>query len=206
MVRAYVRRFPFETDGKVYPEERERYIASSRHPKRREESFHVWKLLEQLISDSTGRDMSSYPISRKGYKWSVEGLEISLSHTGNHAAAIVSDAVKVGIDIEFVSERFTDRMAERVLYKDARETYRSITDDNEKRRFLCMYWTGLEAIFKATGKDRKRRDISEYLPFLRTFYADTGDGTLICSVYSEEETTPILITDGDKVPLTLCRK
>ena len=201
-----MRRFPFETDGKVYPEERERYIASRRHPKRREESFHVWKLLEQLISDSTGRDISSYPVSRKGYKWSVEGLEISLSHTGSHAAAIVSDAVKVGIDIEFVSERFTDRMAERVLYKDARETYRSITDDNEKRSFLCMYWTGLEVIFQATGKDRKRRDISEYLPFLRTFYADTGDGTLICSVYSEEETTPILITDGDKVPLTLCRK
>ena len=206
MVRAYVRRFPFETDGNVYPEERERYIASRRHPKRREESFHVWKLLEQLISDSTGRDMSSYPVSRKGYKWSVEGLEISLSHTGNHAAAIVSDADTVGIDIEFVSERFTDRMAERVLYKDARETYRSITDDNEKRRFLCIYWTGLEAIFKATGKDRKRRDILEYLPFLRTFYADTEDGTLICSVYSEEETTPILITEGDKVPLTLCRK
>ena len=201
-----MRRFPFETDGNVYPEERERYIASRRHPKRREESFHVWKLLEQLISDSTGRDISSYPVSRKGYKWSVEGLEISLSHTGNHAAAIVSDGDTVGIDIEFVSERFTDRMAERVLYGDAGETYRSITCDNEKRRFLCMYWTGLEAIFKARGKDRKRRDISEYLPFLRTFYANTEDGMLICSVYSEEETTPILITDGDEVPLTLCRK
>lgn len=206
MVRAYVRRFPFETDGSIYPEERERYIASIKSPRKREESFHAWKLLEKLTSDSTGKDMREYCVSRKGYKWFLEGLHVSLTHAGNHAGAIVSDAGPVGIDLEIVSERFTDRMAERILFGEAREVYRSMRDESEKKEYLCIYWTGLEAIFKATGKDRKRRDISEYLPYLRTFYTETGDGKLICTVYSTEETTPILNKDGDEAPLTLCRK
>lgn len=75
------------------------------------------------------------------------GMHFSLSHSGNHAAAILSLHKPVGIDIE----KATDKL-ERVRGRFLRAEEESALDNGNRMEQLCLYWCAKEALYKVYGK------------------------------------------------------
>jgi 4'-phosphopantetheinyl transferase len=72
---------------------------------------------------------------------------ISLSHSGEFAAAVYSEKVPVGIDIERVKER-VERVKERFLGANELE---SVQHENRLEQ-LYVFWCGKEALYKLYGE------------------------------------------------------
>jgi phosphopantetheinyl transferase len=81
---------------------------------------------------------------------------ISLTHTVNFAAAIVSTKYEVGIDLEAVLPRI-ERIAHKFLREDERNTIR----EHERVEKLTLYWSAKEALYKLHG--RKQLDFTTQL-------------------------------------------
>ncbi|MDP1622897.1 MAG: 4'-phosphopantetheinyl transferase superfamily protein [Bacteroidales bacterium] len=72
---------------------------------------------------------------------------ISVSHAGEFAAAVCSETVPVGIDIEKIKDR-VNRVKERFLQHIEMETIPA----EECLEQLYVYWGGKEALYKLNGK------------------------------------------------------
>ncbi|MCW5907128.1 MAG: 4'-phosphopantetheinyl transferase superfamily protein [Chitinophagales bacterium] len=81
---------------------------------------------------------------------------ISLTHTANFAAAIVSTKYEAGIDLEAVLPR-----VERIAHKFLREDERNAIRDHERVEKLILYWSAKEALYKLHG--RKQLDFTTQL-------------------------------------------
>ena len=82
-------------------------------------------------------------------------LHISLSHSGDYVAGIVSDHV-VGIDIQYLTDK-----VERVAWRVMNEVKFKSLDPNNRLEHLHVYWGAKEALFKTYG--HKAMDFRKHL-------------------------------------------
>lgn len=74
-------------------------------------------------------------------------IPISLSHTAQYAAVMMSPTHRVGIDLEEIHDK-VQRVAHKFLYPDE---INSIAPD-ELTKKLIVYWSAKEALYKLHGK------------------------------------------------------
>ncbi|MFM2306790.1 MAG: hypothetical protein RLZZ367_1459 [Bacteroidota bacterium] len=72
---------------------------------------------------------------------------LSLSHTAEFAAAMLSSSHTVGIDLEMVNPK-----VERIAYKFLRDDEIEAIHPGEKIEKLILYWSAKEALYKLYGK------------------------------------------------------
>jgi phosphopantetheinyl transferase len=88
--------------------------------------------------------------------------EISVTHSGDHVAAISSPSGKVGIDVEQLRDRIY-RVSDKFLSGEEME---SIGTENRLEK-LYIYWGAKEALYKLHGKPE--------VEFRRDIYVETFD-------------------------------
>lgn len=74
---------------------------------------------------------------------------ISITHTENYVAIIISDDDELGIDIESLDRNFAP-VEQKALSEDEIEDL----DDDKKNEQLAIYWCAKEAIFKRMSQSR----------------------------------------------------
>lgn len=77
----------------------------------------------------------------------IPGANLSLSHTAEFAAAMLSNSCAVGIDLEMVNPK-----VERIAYKFLRDDEIEAIAATEKIEKLILYWSAKEALYKLYGK------------------------------------------------------
>lgn len=117
----------------------------------RRQKYFVWKLLEYALERSFGLKSATLAFDKEGGRYFCDKAFFSLSHSGNVVAVAVSRD-RVGVDVERVSDRDTDRLAQRVFTAEEAAQYAALPEA-EKVRFFFRAWTMKEALFKAAHKD-----------------------------------------------------
>jgi 4'-phosphopantetheinyl transferase len=95
---------------------------------------------------------------------------LSVSHSGNFAAAIVSLHSPVGIDIERIRERI-ERVSERFMSKAEHEN----TGNKDRLEKLHIYWGAKESLYKLHGKPEV--DLQNDIRIEPFDYLCIGEGT-----------------------------
>lgn len=162
----YIAKMPEEVGNasEIYPEFRKEYIESAKHCEVRRSRFYVWRLLEAALRKSLGIDIKNLAFSVDSGRWSTPECNFSLSHGGGYIAVALSSE-PVGVDIEPISERRSERFAERILSEEELKEYKNTPTDMRKD-YLISAWTKKEAIFKSLNKDAfipQKIDTGSYL-------------------------------------------
>ena len=119
-------------------------------PLLRRQKYHVWRLLEYALQRSFGLKSGDLTFRKEGERYFCEQAYFSLSHSGNALAVAVSRAA-VGVDVEQVTSRDTERLTRRV-FNDAEAAIYAALPEAEKAAFFFRVWTAKEALFKAENK------------------------------------------------------
>lgn len=136
--------------------------------------------------------------SRIGIRYNGQGkpllssgaANISFSHTGSYAAAILSSTAKVGIDLEQVRAKI-GRVAERFLTGEEN----SRASGGERQQILTLFWTVKEALYKIFGDPGT--DIQHDICIESFDYLCSGEGDLTASLKGADTTWII--------PVSYCR-
>lgn len=126
-------------DASSFPELYEEAEARFKSSSRRKEYVCVRALLREMnngVMPVISHEPSGKPVLE-------DGTRVSISHTKDYCAVIVSDQHDVGVDIEYVSDR-VGRIAHRFLRAD--ETFSDITS-----QLIC--WCAKEAVYKLFSDD-----------------------------------------------------
>ena len=178
--------------------ERQAEIDKIANERVRREKYYVWRLLEYAIKNSLGADASRLCFNKgNNRKWSCEGIEFSLSHSGDALAVAVSSKT-VGIDVERIRVRDRARMADYMLTPLEREEYESIADDG-REEWLIRRWCEKEAIFKSQNKDifaPSRIETAEFFSFVRDILIENEK--YILAVCADDADT-VRVFDGIKL-------
>ncbi|TWH20917.1 4'-phosphopantetheinyl transferase family protein [Prauserella rugosa] len=78
-------------------------------------------------------------------------LELSISHSGERIGLALTPGAKVGLDVEATTRRADDGLLEYALSPAERSAVSGLAGADRAREFF-RYWTGKEALMKATGK------------------------------------------------------
>ncbi|GAA4444556.1 4'-phosphopantetheinyl transferase superfamily protein [Pontibacter saemangeumensis] len=121
-------------EGKVHPRRRQEWVASR---------VLVYRLLQNFTSEPlvlarTEEGMPYFP----GHP-----LHVSITHSPQLAAVILSDRHKVGIDIELITPK-----ALRVVDKFLTEAEKEHTASDETK--TCLYWSAKETLYKLYSRKR----------------------------------------------------
>jgi 4'-phosphopantetheinyl transferase len=106
-----------------------------------------WLSVRVLLNEMTQRDLTiTYNGNRKPYV--KENLyNISISHSKDLTAILLSQKKRVGIDMEFMSHRI-GRIAHRFINSDE-----IITEDTELNKYhMYIHWCAKEALYKICDK------------------------------------------------------
>ena len=106
-----------------------------------------WLSVRVLLNEMTQQDLTiTYNGNRKPYV--KENLyNISISHSKDLTAILLSQKKRVGIDMEFMSHRI-GRIAHRFINSDE-----IITEDNELNKYhMYIHWCAKEALYKICDK------------------------------------------------------
>lgn len=79
------------------------------------------------------------------------GLALSISHAGERIGLALADDVAIGLDVESTSRRADDSMLDYALNATERAALDGLSGPERARAFF-RYWTGKEALMKATGR------------------------------------------------------
>ena len=129
------------------PLERQKRIQNMKQEKSRKQSMGVGLLLQKVLALYHMQDSKVF-VDEHG-KPKVEGLEFSLSHSGNLVLCAVSEE-PVGCDIERLREA-PKGVAER-YFSDAEQAYLSHFSADEHDREFFRIWTMKESYVKMTGE------------------------------------------------------
>ncbi|MBA3648195.1 MAG: 4'-phosphopantetheinyl transferase superfamily protein [Chitinophagales bacterium] len=94
-------------------------------------------------------------------------FNISISHSRNLSALIVSKDQEVGIDIEIITPKI-----ERVANKFLNEEEKLCIDKRRTAEHLYTIWSAKEAMYKLYGK--RQLDFSKHLSVVPFFYQESG--------------------------------
>ncbi len=138
-----------------------------------------WLASRLLLKDLAGGKFSPvlYNQDGKPYFSSGEGY-FSLSHAGNMAAAIFSDMVPVGIDIERITPKLM-KVKDRFLSNDELD----IRLEGDYLDYLCLGWCGKEALYKIHGE--RKLDFREHM--MLKFPKISGSGQFYGAIRSEKQ-------------------
>lgn len=78
-------------------------------------------------------------------------LRLSISHSGDRVGLALTDGAELGLDVESTTRRADDGLLDYALSEAERTAVADLPDDDRTRAFF-RYWTGKEALMKATGK------------------------------------------------------
>lgn len=92
---------------------------------------------------------------------------ISLSHSFDYAAVMVSKTRKVGIDIEVIKSKI-----ERVQHKFLSDDELAFINDDERIAKLYVCWCAKEALYKLNGK--RETSFKDHIKLSDFAYADEG--------------------------------
>ena len=104
---------------------------------------------------------SSYPAELGELLYSKEGKphfanpewQISISHTANHAVAVVCQGPKLGVDIELARERRFLHLARQYFHaRESTHLQKQVGDEQRLQDEFYRLWTLKEALAKVTGK------------------------------------------------------
>ena len=153
MIDVYVARLPKEESLEPLScTERQRDIERISNERVRREKYYVWKLLEYAVKKSLGADASRLNFTKgKNQRWGCDACEISLSHSGEAIAVAISDRA-VGVDVERIRVKSTERMADYILTEREIGEYAEIAE-SDSAKWLMIKWCEKEAIFKSQNKD-----------------------------------------------------
>lgn len=136
-----------EPIGKIENEARRQEIEKISNERVKREKYCAWKLLCHALKNSFGLEAEKLDFGKlECGAWTVEGAEISISHSDDAVAVAVSSN-PVGIDIERVHKPRSDRMAEFIMNERELKIF-NLLPDEEKEERLIEIWTKKEAIFK----------------------------------------------------------
>lgn len=127
--------------------DRQQRIHNLKQEKSRKQSMGVGLLLQKVLALYHMQDSQVY-VGEHG-KPMVEGLEFSLSHSGELVACAVSDK-PVGCDVEAIREA-PEGVAER-YFSDGEKTYLSRFSGEEYNHAFFRIWTMKESYVKMTGE------------------------------------------------------
>ncbi len=102
-------------------------------------------LINKMINNNQHNEIK-YDENRKPYIKN-SGFHISVTHTGNYAAAIISKTSSVGIDIEKITPRIL-----KVKHKFLNENELRFSEKDNTLERLYIYWCSKEAMYKLCGK------------------------------------------------------
>ncbi|QCR24583.1 4'-phosphopantetheinyl transferase family protein [Pontibacter sp. SGAir0037] len=111
------------------------------HPKRQKEWLASRVLVYQLLQHFTSEPLQLLRSENGKPEFASSGIHVSISHTTDLAAVILSDTYEVGIDVEYISSKVL-RVANRVLTE---EELLYTSGDTEK---TCLYWSAKETLYK----------------------------------------------------------
>ena len=153
MIDVYVARLP-QSEGlePLSCAERQKDIEKISNERVRREKYYVWKLLEYAVKKSLGADASRLNFTKgENQRWTSDACEFSLSHSGEAIAVAISNKA-VGVDVERIRVRSTERMSEYILTERERDEYANIAE-TDGAKWLMIKWCEKEAIFKSQNKD-----------------------------------------------------
>ncbi|WP_439881531.1 4'-phosphopantetheinyl transferase superfamily protein [Pontibacter sp. MBLB2868] len=139
-----------ETLKKLLPAHMEAASMAHVHPRREREWLASRVLAYSLLQYFTNSTNSPPILERNEHGrpyFSNAPFHISISHSPQLAAVILSDKYEVGIDIELVSQKAL-RVADKFL-SEAEKTY---TASNENR--TCLYWSAKETLYKLYSRKK----------------------------------------------------
>ena len=153
MIDVYIATLPKqESATPLLCAERQAEIDGISNERVRREKYYVWRLLEYAIKNSLGADASRLCFKKgENGKWSCDGFEFSISHSGDVLAVALS-FMSVGIDVERIRVKNSERMANYILTQDELWDYASLCEQ-ERVEWLIRKWCQKEAIFKLQNKD-----------------------------------------------------
>jgi 4'-phosphopantetheinyl transferase len=96
-------------------------------------------------------DSSCFDCGKPHGKPKVDGLEVSISHSGDWVALAVTDADPVGVDVEEVRDAEVDDLAGIAFSPAELAVFKAVPKQDRKGAFFT-YWSRKEAVVKATGK------------------------------------------------------
>jgi 4'-phosphopantetheinyl transferase len=112
-------------------------------------------LLRHVAGIAVGAEPEQFEIARhpngRPYLRGIDGVEVSISHTGQIVVAGVSRLGAIGVDVEAVARRIhVPEMAERVCSPYEQELLRDLPHA-ERQDYLIRLWTLKESYSKALG-------------------------------------------------------
>lgn len=139
-------------------------LSAFHSPRRKRETLTEYLLLKELteafkeltddLKEPTGDPRLVIRHNEDGAPL-VDGYHISLSHTEGWAAMILSETHKVGVDIEYVSER-VNRVASRFIRRDEQQSTLA-------ERLIA--WCAKEAVYKFFTEQHLEFDEMRLLPY-----------------------------------------
>ncbi|MCR3720658.1 MULTISPECIES: 4'-phosphopantetheinyl transferase family protein [Prauserella salsuginis group] len=78
-------------------------------------------------------------------------LRLSISHAGDRVGLALTDGAELGLDVEATTRHADDGLLDYALSDAERAAVAGLADSDRTRAFF-RYWTGKEALMKATGK------------------------------------------------------
>jgi len=144
-INVYVKKFPFKTKNNIIsPKERQKEIDSCSNCDVKQEKFYSWKLLEEGLFHSIGKNIKDIKFTKNNSKWSCNECNFSISHCNDLVAVVVSRN-SAGVDLEEINtDRFEKFQCEKILTEKEIEAYKS----ENKAYLLNEIWTKKEAEFK----------------------------------------------------------
>ncbi len=121
------------------------FIDKLKQPQRKLEWFASRWLLRYLIDPTEPIEVESDEFGKQIVKNYF--FHISLSHSNDLVAAIISSKQQVGIDIEFIEERI-----ENISKKFMNVSELNSVTDHSRLKQLYLYWSAKEAIYKHHSK------------------------------------------------------
>lgn len=106
------------------------------------------RILLKHMANRLGFDPSKFYISKKenGKPFGFEDSHqffVSISHTGEIVAAVLSESKDVGLDIELMERKVSNRLKDRILHDKEKESLQTVP--------LIQTWTIKESVLKLTG-------------------------------------------------------
>lgn len=129
------------------PKERQQRIHNMKQENSRKQSMGVGLLLQKVLALYHMQESQVF-IGEHG-KPMIDGLEFSLSHSGNFAVCVISER-PVGCDVERLREA-PKGVASR-YYSNREQTYLSGFDGEEYDKAFFRLWTMKESYVKMTGE------------------------------------------------------
>ncbi len=200
VVDVYIATIPENASiGMLESEERMREIDSVSNEKVKLEKFYVWKLLEYALERSFGMRKNKQNFTKENWGgWSVEGAEISLSHSDGVLAVAVSRS-SVGVDIERVRVPSAERFAESIMNESERSLFADVSKEDKEER-LIEIWTAKEAIFKSKKESVfSPKNVDTLSGGYKTDGVEIGDKKLVWSVATS---TPEIVRVFTKIDLS----